>query len=529
MRFLYFILLLLTSNSLNAQVHDLLQNYCSQRCGTNETCLCQCFFKRGQALRQAEQYSEAIKQFRVSALLCDNRQAQAIIDSILYHEQREWKYEGGANGKFAIANGRGELVEKRQGGNPFRFSNPEPFRKGVAIFLKNDKHYFVDKDGNVLTPFPGYNAIIPTEGNLYYLSIGHQISITSKDGKHPIFWIPNNQNSPFFLNELGPWTSVDQFERFIAVASKYQSIGPHPIEKSYYFYKEGKNWFIEITSPANFLQSESPFFFEGGYVAFVNKGKTGILDKNGRIIVDADRYNSIFIDSGSMTFQVKSDSLWGVIDTLGTSIIPCMYSNIYIQNRLFVVDQNNKTGVLGKDNNIILPIQYDMVMPIWNELFLVRVGEKLGVVNSNNKTLIPIEYDDIQVNEEEKAFFGINNEKIVDSFDSLGNKIVYQETFNENIENNIDSSTNKLFKEYIAFGGKAGDGFIVYEGKKQGLINDKGDVIIPFDYEDITYIEGNFKVAKKLNNKTFNSQPLNTTPQYAKPLLDKTYYGVIDI
>lgn len=138
---------------------DTTANCCADRCGAAVICLCDCLFESGQYLRNAEQYAEAVKRFEAVARLCPERNARAVIDTI-YREHRIWVYQ---NGKFAVATPLGEPI------TPFQFSNPEPFRKGVAIFSENDKCFFVDKDGKVLTPLPGYDGIIPAEGGLYYL------------------------------------------------------------------------------------------------------------------------------------------------------------------------------------------------------------------------------------------------------------------------------------------------------------------------------------------------------------------------
>ncbi|MBC7775816.1 MAG: hypothetical protein H7246_10320, partial [Phycisphaerae bacterium] len=216
MRYLLFLsFLLLTTRGLTQSLPcDTTANCCALHCGADEKCLCNCLFNSGQALRQLEQYSEAMKRFEAVAQLCPERNARGIIDSI-YRDYRIWLYQGG---KYAIATPLGEPI------TPFQFSNPEPFKKGVAIYSENDKYFFVDKDGGILNPLPGYEGIIQAEGGLFYLKKGSQSSFTTESGLDPTYWTSGTISPPFFLSDFGPWSTFDSIRIFLDNVTQYESV-----------------------------------------------------------------------------------------------------------------------------------------------------------------------------------------------------------------------------------------------------------------------------------------------------------------
>ena len=134
-----FLILLIPLSIVNGQVPpcDLSIDCCEKRCGDKTQCQCECLFSTGQALRAQEDYPNAIRYLKAAVWLCPGRNTQAVIDSITYFEHRIWVKGEGAGDKFAIANTLGELVEKDKSYNPYRFSNPQQFRNGIAIYSES--------------------------------------------------------------------------------------------------------------------------------------------------------------------------------------------------------------------------------------------------------------------------------------------------------------------------------------------------------------------------------------------------------
>lgn len=122
----FFLLLLATPGGSQTALCDTTANCCALRCGASEPCLCDCLFASGQALRQSEQYSEAVKRFEAVARLCPERNARAVIDTI-YREHRIWVYQ---DGKFAIATPLGSRSRLSS------FPIPDRSGKGWRFILK---------------------------------------------------------------------------------------------------------------------------------------------------------------------------------------------------------------------------------------------------------------------------------------------------------------------------------------------------------------------------------------------------------
>lgn len=170
---------------------------CSEACGDDNVCLCACFYEKAQNFRQSEKMDSAVYYLKALKSLedvCTQYNAQEIINNI-YQEHRIWMFR---NGAYAIATPLGIPLTR------FIYNDVQPFRKGVAIFQEGGKYFFINKEGKVLTPYPGYDGIAPAEGNMYYLVQGEWCSFTLENGVHPPCWARTITGHPdslrFFFN-----------------------------------------------------------------------------------------------------------------------------------------------------------------------------------------------------------------------------------------------------------------------------------------------------------------------------------------
>ena len=106
---------------------------------------------------------------------------------------------------------------------------------------------------------------------------------------------------------------------------------------------------------------------------------------------------------------VWQDTLFGLIDGTGKTVLPCEYEDIttyskkvYLQDYI-VAKRNGLWGVLNWDGTALLPFKYDVEpfpIPNSNGLFLISYEDKpSGVINSHDATVIPFQYRDLAFNE----------------------------------------------------------------------------------------------------------------------------------
>ena len=105
---------------------------------------------------------------------------------------------------------------------------------------------------------------------------------------------------------------------------------------------------------------------------------------------------------------VWQDTLFGLIDGTGKTILPCEYEDITTYSKkvyhqdYIVAKRNGLWGVLNWDGTALLPFKYDVEpIPIPNSegLFLISYEDKTGgVINSHDATVIPYQYRNLAFN-----------------------------------------------------------------------------------------------------------------------------------
>ncbi|HEY5824864.1 MAG TPA: WG repeat-containing protein, partial [Cyclobacteriaceae bacterium] len=176
---------------------------------------------------------------------------------------------------------------------------------------------------------------------------------------------------------------------------------------------------------------------------------------------------------------------------------------------VILVSKNGLEGLLDHKGNTVLPLEYTKAEPHKNYVRLVK-GEKLGIYFFDPALkAIPIEYDRIK-EEFPTGYLIANKDKVYDLFDPHGKLISGNNTFvdtyrsswarshhsqiliiNDQKKHGIYSTKEKRFTLPVAYdwiGDAYGDDFIVKRKKKFGVVDDKGETIIPLSYDTLAYL-----------------------------------------
>ncbi|RYM33412.1 hypothetical protein ERX46_10755 [Brumimicrobium glaciale] len=213
----------------------------------------------------------------------------------------------------------------------------------------------------------------------------------------------------------------------------------------------------------------------------INNGKFGWIDSTYKEdvaiqfeLIDGDIKYSKINRSHIIT---KKDGLWGIIDETGNVLMDFKYTNIidyldyyaystdgsvgmfdpktfdpiiasqkytFIKQRVsvypildreeYLVRKNGKYGYVGRNNQIILPLEYDSILSrvLWAKerqwWHIVKKDDHYGVFNQNFELVIPIEFDTIyqshktiHVKKDEKWGFYDHNYKLISEpiFDNI--------------------------------------------------------------------------------------------------------------
>lgn len=208
-----------------------------------------------------------------------------------------------------------------------------------------------------------------------------------------------------------------------------------------------------------------------------------------------DKRGYLNLNTGEMVIQPQYDYAWnfshglaavcrnmkiGFINALGEEVIPCQYpTSDYLIDRLgyafyngycTVTNSKNECGLIDTNGVLVVDTIYDC---IWNPckagVRIVQDEGKYGVMDLTGKIVVPLEYDDIWC--DGFRLFVVQN-GIMSQLDNTG-KIVQPFCSSYGFE----SLYNGYFKYYVK--------------DKEGVVDSKGNVVIPAIYHYVNQLDDN--------------------------------------
>ena len=390
--------------------------------------------------------------------------------------------------------------------------------------VENEKMGVIDNKGNVVIE-PNYNNI--------------QIPNPTKD-----IFICSNENETKIVNAKGE-EKFKKFEEVSAIQLK-ELATEIPYEKSVLKYKEkGKYGIInfdgkKITKAIYDDINNLPY--KEGELLVEKDGKYGVISILGKNILPI-QYKEIKVDEyyEAENAYRYSGYIVGNDTDKGTMYKYINYkTNIETKSEFqdikrivdyedkdkfyLIYEKDNKYGVI-EDGNTIINNEYDNIeYDNLNQLFIVKKDGKYGIVKLNGETLISCLYDEMDIEgiyiyalkNEEQTIFNTSGEKIEDQkYKSVYNveNTNYKITINdENKYGVLDENNNSIISNNYFYIGYLGNNYFVVSGQngKNGIIDNKGDVILDTKYDTIEKIEDtNLIDAVEINTNTitlFNNE-----------------------
>ncbi|MBF2352691.1 WG repeat-containing protein [Listeria welshimeri] len=255
----------------------------------------------------------------------------------------------------------------------------------------------------------------------------------------------------------------------------------------------------------------------------------------------------------------KSTQLQGITGSNNQEIAPCIYEEIsYVKSlNQFIIKQQGLCGILDNNGNVIVKPAYQMISvkqyisKTLEEGYYIQSAEGFGRINKEGKIIVEPKYNEIDVKEKSfyeanaphlsKVFYNRMGQKYEGFYGVLHGGYLYKKKFNHQF-GTIDQLYNEkleLINDKVKIGynsrysygymqvsiEKDGDsylGFIDKQGKiitknlyddardftkdgiaivvkdgKKGIINTKEDVIIPFEFDEITDYENGYALVSK--------------------------------
>ncbi len=343
----------------------------------------------------------------------------------------------------------GFMTESGQEITSFDYDFAYPFSEGLACVCRNGKYGFINTKGELVLPLIYDKASSFSEG-LAYFEIGDEYGFMNKSG-----------DKDFLLN----CDSVSSFKEGLAYISSDGKYG--------YIDKSGN----VVIKPLY----DDVGYFHNGLAKVRISSRIGVIDKSGKEIIQPIYDDVSITDNYTIT---ELNNKYGCINSKGMVILPPKYDAISIEeNNMILFTTNEKWGLSDANGNIVLNPIYDYVELIpENNSAVIAQNEKWGIVDFNRILRVPLKYDRIFYNSQ-------NGEKLIRV--TLNNKTGFLNLSNytERIPLIYDHADD--FRHGLA---------AVELGGKHGVIDKKGNIVLPFEYDN-TDIFDNGMISLEQDNK----------------------------
>lgn len=295
----------------------------------------------------------------------------------------------------------------------------------------------------------------------------------------------------------------------------------------------------------------------------------GYIDKNGKEIVRPQYYHAENFEDGFAQVSLSSYGKDGIIDKKGNEVIPLSFKSVYLTDGGLFKLYNDNYALFSKKGKQITEFEYDNISENDNGLYSVRklIGEdkglfknnyKYGWINTEGKEVIPIKYDwacdferNVAVVQLDKKYYLINEkgETLPLKYDRVGEvsqglvRVGNLTSDTTGLIGFIDRKGNEvipLIYDDVRFDFMNGVARVRRNGK-WGFIDTTGRAICRFEYESVDYNGGKYLSVRKdkfeglINRRGETIIPISYNQIYDEPdefgmLLARKngYWGVID-
>ncbi|MBP5548507.1 MAG: WG repeat-containing protein [Bacteroidales bacterium] len=242
--------------------------------------------------------------------------------------------------------------------------------------------------------------------------------------------------------------------------------------------------------------------FHGNYcIVLHGYNQYGLIDRNGKEII-VPEYEEINYPSDGM-IRVKKDGLYGFFDTAGNKVIDFQYrtaSGFNEDNAVVLIDFDSSTigyGYINKKNELVIPAEFEYAMTFQEGYAVVKKYDRFGMIDKNGNEVVPCKYLEI-TGMNDGRFFAVDaaseNAAMFDNRFKQLTGFIYERiiSYNEGFYTVqrkgkvtfLDVKGKERFGMYDDVSGFYDGYSMVKLNGKYGIINQRGKVILPIEYDN---------------------------------------------
>lgn len=319
---------------------------------------------------------------------------------------------------------------------PCKYASASLFQNDLAV-VKNDsrigmQYSYINKKGEVrLGPYYSagkfYNGLAIVGVSENYKTHNGLIDVTGKaiiPIVYPyLYWTYNNtflvaedsKGNHFVYDRSGKIlfetfeSSVQEINNTMAILRKP---GTGNLPEQFALVNLDGSFRIPFSSKA-FYKIEENHLCYSIYSEKNKKDESGVMDRNGKIIIDPSayitgeykKYNGVTqyvsflytIKEGLCVVQKNlngNQKAFGAVDTSGKVIIPIEYQELRdFTDGFSLAKKNNKYGIINKKNEVVVPFAYDTMQYIHEGKAIFVKNGKYGCISVNGSEVFPAIYN----------------------------------------------------------------------------------------------------------------------------------------
>ena len=233
--------------------------------------------------------------------------------------------------------------------------------------------------------------------------------------------------------------------------------------------------------------------YKNGYITVDQDNKYGLVDFNGEQIIE-NKYEKIDEIYSDKYFVIEETGKQKLIDKSGTILISDGFDEIkQIANSGVIFVKDNKYGVMNFSGEVIIEAVYDDLKEINIDMFSAKKDGKCGVIDNNKNEKVAFIYKDIIYNS--KAGIYIAEDENFNSYLLDNNFEVKQIGILSELNTDMGYMKLKQNDEYKYYNFKFeqkdikeictnNNLFVDKKDGKYGFVNNKGEVVVDYIYDD---------------------------------------------
>lgn len=258
-------------------------------------------------------------------------------------------------------------------------------------------------------------------------------------------------------------------------------------KKLQYGYYNVQSGFLKTFTDKEQLHS----YIDGvGKILNRNDSTVYFVDKSGNQIADVFR-SAMDFDNGVCIVQSNTNGKYGIIDNKGTSILPLEYDSMHagFRDDLLGVCKSERWGAVDRTGSVVIPMDYIAISDFSYGWAVARnTAGKCGMITKRNTPVIAFEWDNmLTVSESEPNLVWGKKDNAWYCYDREKQGLAFREGY-EDVAN---------FENAFAY---------VAQGGKYGMIDVKGNVIVPCRLDTHLRLKGALAYMEKLGKRALNDR-----------------------